>query len=203
MKNLYRNNKSVDPKKKKQVAYKDIPRGERKFDFISDYGPGFEPDLSPGYFDIYNSNPEKMPEGYRLIGFNSEAEPIIESIEKEKVKEPNYDTDLSAYLKKKGQPKSYSDRKKLASQYGIDGYKGSASQNIKLLGLVKEGKPTLKKEVLKKKPVEVKKKRSPLYKSPTTTTKVESEKVISDYKYDEDGNKVPVYSNIKRRKVNK
>jgi len=60
-----------------------------------------------------------------------------------------------------------------------------------------------KKEVLKKKTVEVKKKRSPLYKSPTTTTRVESEKVISDYKYDEDGNKVPVYSNIKRRKVNK
>lgn len=45
------------------------------------------------------------------------------------------------YLKEQGQPSSFSDRKKLAEQYGIKNYKGTADQNIELLRLVKEGQP--------------------------------------------------------------
>lgn len=43
------------------------------------------------------------------------------------------------YLKSVGQSSSYSDRAKLAEQYGISDYMGSASQNTKLLGMLRSG----------------------------------------------------------------
>lgn len=43
------------------------------------------------------------------------------------------------YLKSQGQDSSYSARKKLAKEYGISNYEGSAYQNIKLLDLLQNG----------------------------------------------------------------
>ena len=43
------------------------------------------------------------------------------------------------YLKSVGQSSSYSDRAKLAKQYGISDYSGTAEQNTKLLGMFRKG----------------------------------------------------------------
>ena len=43
------------------------------------------------------------------------------------------------YLKSTGQGSSYSDRAKLAKQYGIENYTGSAQQNTQLLGILQSG----------------------------------------------------------------
>lgn len=53
---------------------------------------------------------------------------------------PNMETDLSAYLKSEGKGFSYADRKKLAEEYNIKDYKGTADQNIALLQAIKNGK---------------------------------------------------------------
>lgn len=44
------------------------------------------------------------------------------------------------YMNKNNMDSSYKNRKKLAIQYGISGYKGTASQNIELLNYLKSGK---------------------------------------------------------------
>ena len=49
----------------------------------------------------------------------------------------NTDTSIVDYLKSQGQDSSYNNRKKIASQYGISNYTGSASQNTKLLQMLK------------------------------------------------------------------
>lgn len=51
----------------------------------------------------------------------------------------NTSTSIVDYLKSQGQDSSYSARKKLASQYGISNYSGTASQNVALLKAVKSG----------------------------------------------------------------
>ena len=43
------------------------------------------------------------------------------------------------YLKSVGQASDYTSRTKLAQQYNIEGYVGSAEQNTRLLGLLREG----------------------------------------------------------------
>lgn len=53
-------------------------------------------------------------------------------------------TSIVDYLNKQGMNSSFSNRKKLADQYGIKNYKGTASQNIELLNKLKAGKPTPK-----------------------------------------------------------
>lgn len=45
------------------------------------------------------------------------------------------------YLKSRGMDSSYSNRKKLAQQYGIDGYAGTAEQNTRLLSNMQSGAP--------------------------------------------------------------
>jgi len=76
-------------------------------------------------YQIYTYNENNEPSGH---GFKKPTN--IPSV-------PNYDTDLSAYLKREGKPRSYSDRKKLAVEYGIEDYKGTSKQNIELLNLIK------------------------------------------------------------------
>lgn len=49
----------------------------------------------------------------------------------------NTDTSIVDYLKSQGQDSSYGSRKKLANQYGISNYTGTAQQNTQLLNLVK------------------------------------------------------------------
>jgi len=46
------------------------------------------------------------------------------------------------YLKSTGQPSSFTSRAKLAAQYGITDYRGTAQQNIQLLNLLKAGAST-------------------------------------------------------------
>src|SRR5690625_1791717 len=53
------------------------------------------------------------------------------------------------YLKSVGQPSSFAHRKKLAQRYGIKNYKGTASQNTRLLNALR-GKNTTKKTTDKK-----------------------------------------------------
>src|SRR5690625_2582213 len=53
------------------------------------------------------------------------------------------------YLKSVGQPSSFAHRKKLAQRYGIKNYKGTASQNTRLLNALR-GKNTTKKTTAKK-----------------------------------------------------
>ncbi|HET6872159.1 MAG TPA: hypothetical protein VFH42_04140, partial [Sporolactobacillaceae bacterium] len=43
------------------------------------------------------------------------------------------------YMKSKGMDSSYGNRAKLAAQYGIKGYQGTAGQNISLLGYLQKG----------------------------------------------------------------
>lgn len=50
------------------------------------------------------------------------------------------------YMKSKGMDSSYDNRKKLAKKYGIKGYSGTESQNIKLLNKLKGGKPAKSKK---------------------------------------------------------
>ena len=45
------------------------------------------------------------------------------------------------YLKKTGKNSSYSEREKLAKEYGIEGYRGTAQQNTQLLRYLQEGRP--------------------------------------------------------------
>ena len=40
------------------------------------------------------------------------------------------------YLSSSGRDSSYAARRKLAEEYGISGYSGTASQNTKLLGML-------------------------------------------------------------------
>ncbi|MBP3577709.1 MAG: hypothetical protein J6K15_06330 [Lachnospiraceae bacterium] len=49
----------------------------------------------------------------------------------------NTDTSIVDYLKSKGQDSSYNGRKKLANQYGISNYTGTAAQNTQLLQMLK------------------------------------------------------------------
>lgn len=59
------------------------------------------------------------------------------------VKEPNKvssGNSIVDYLKSKGIDSSFNNRSKLAKQYGITGYKGTASQNINLLSKIKNDK---------------------------------------------------------------
>lgn len=51
---------------------------------------------------------------------------------------------ITDYLKSIGNNSSYSNRSKLAKKYGISGYKGSVSQNLKLLELMRGGKSPAK-----------------------------------------------------------
>lgn len=54
----------------------------------------------------------------------------------------NTATSVVDYLVANKQDSSFSNRRKLAEQHGIKGYTGTASQNSKLLGLLKTGKKT-------------------------------------------------------------
>ena len=56
----------------------------------------------------------------------------------------NNELGLVDWMKSKGMDSSYSNRKKLAAQYGISNYSGTAAQNNKLLSKLKLGKPTRK-----------------------------------------------------------
>lgn len=51
----------------------------------------------------------------------------------------NTSTSIVDYLKSTGQDSSFNNRKKLAADYGISGYSGTAEQNISLLKLLKNG----------------------------------------------------------------
>jgi hypothetical protein len=54
---------------------------------------------------------------------------------------PKAQSGIVAYLNENKQPSSFSARKKLAEQYGIKNYKGTATQNQQLLEMVKKGEP--------------------------------------------------------------
>lgn len=54
---------------------------------------------------------------------------------------PKNTNSIVDYLNSKGVDSSYTNRAKLAKEYGIKDYKGTAPQNIKLLELIKKGKP--------------------------------------------------------------
>ena len=53
----------------------------------------------------------------------------------------NY-TSIVDYLNSQGKDSSFSARTKLASEYGISNYKGTASQNTQLLKLLQSGTKT-------------------------------------------------------------
>ena len=55
----------------------------------------------------------------------------------------NRNTSVVDYLNSTGENSSFNDRKQLASVLGIQNYRGSSTQNIQLLNLLKEGKGSL------------------------------------------------------------
>src|SRR5699024_5737315 len=69
--------------------------------------------------------------GLKKISTSSKSKPIKKPSKPNKT--PGKSLDLVDWMKSKGMDSSYSNRKKLAAQYGIKGYKGTASQNNKLL----------------------------------------------------------------------
>lgn len=84
-------------------------------------------------------------------------------------KKGNMTTDsITVYLDSIGVNSSFANRSKLATQYGISGYKGTAAQNLKLLDLMRKGsspKPAPKAPVVKPAPAK------PKYVLPTGTLK--------------------------------
>jgi DNA replication initiation complex subunit (GINS family) len=57
------------------------------------------------------------------------------------------DVSIVDYLKSIGQPSDFASRKKLAEQYGIKDYRGTAQQNLQLLALLKSGQKPAAGEV--------------------------------------------------------
>lgn len=87
--------------------------------------------------------------------------------------EPNLNTDLVAYLQSQKVPFDYAHRKELAKQYGIENYKGTAEQNIKLLNLVKQGETNLtenEKSLLPKEETTPQTKQEPIIEKQTKLT---------------------------------
>jgi|SRR5690625_451774 len=64
-------------------------------------------------------------------------------------KPSNNNLGLVDYMKSKNMDSSYNNRKKLAAQYGIKNYSGTAKQNTDLLNKLKAGKPKSNKPVAK------------------------------------------------------
>jgi len=77
--------------------------------------------------------------GLKKSSTSSKSKPINKP--SKPTKTPGKSLGLVDWMKSKGMDSSYSNRKKLAAQYGIKGYKGTASQNNKLLSKLKAGKP--------------------------------------------------------------
>jgi hypothetical protein len=72
-----------------------------------------------------------------FAGFDESALP-----QKKKKKVSNPDGSVSDYMASKGMDNSFSNRSKLAKQYGIDNYSGTAAQNNTLLKQLRVGSPT-------------------------------------------------------------
>src|SRR5690625_3769014 len=64
-------------------------------------------------------------------------------------KKPSNNLGLVDYMKSKNMDSSYNNRAKLAKQYGIANYKGTAKQNTDLLNKLKAGKPKSNKPAAK------------------------------------------------------
>jgi len=174
------------------------PFSKQAFERLSKYNkepyiPGSEGFLEPNsnaqsqlMFKLVNDMPAKK---------DSELGIIID-------KKPNYDTDLQAYLKRENLPYSYSDRKKLASEYGIKNYSGTSNQNIDLLNKIKNNVSSLidlEKEIIIPKEAAIP--QTPITSKESTNTEkplrsdyIKYRPVITGYKIDpKTGKKVPVY----------
>ena len=89
------------------------------------------------------SNREKLAEKYGIKNYKGTADQNTTLLEKLRsgapvaskpvVKGDQKTTSLVDYLKSINEPSSFANREKLAKQYGISGYQGTASQNTKLL----------------------------------------------------------------------
>lgn len=86
----------------------------------------------------------QMTGGYSLAQLRNGAKPKLTSKVNRPIKPStsgsSSDGSVVNYMNSKGMDSSYSNRKKLALQYGISGYSGTASQNIELLNYLKSGK---------------------------------------------------------------
>ncbi|WP_208560619.1 hypothetical protein [Marinilactibacillus kalidii] len=56
---------------------------------------------------------------------------------------------IQKYLESIGEDGTYDNRAKLAAKYGIKGYKGTAAQNLQLLGIIRDGAKAPSTEVVK------------------------------------------------------
>lgn len=86
-----------------------------------------------------------------LKGAKSETRNVETKVESVSTKAGDMDTNsIVDYLKSIGESSSFSNRSKLANQYGISGYSGTASQNLDLLKAMRKSAP--KAAVSKPKP---------------------------------------------------
>lgn len=78
------------------------------------------------------------------LGAKSAAEPV--KVPKPKKPRNNTNNSIVDYLSSIGANSSFANRKKLAVQYGVKNYKGTASQNLELLHKMREGDMPSRKE---------------------------------------------------------
>jgi N-acetylmuramoyl-L-alanine amidase len=98
------------------------------------------------------SNREKLAKQYGISGYKGTADQNLKLLDKMRSgakpaaskpaatkKGDQKTSSITEYLDSIGVNSSFSNREKLAKQYGISGYKGTAAQNTKLLGLMRKG----------------------------------------------------------------
>lgn len=102
--------------------------------------------------DASFSNRQKLASKYGIKNYSGSPEQNLDFLEKMRksptpkpVSKPKGDTKTNSiveYLVSIGEDSGFVNRKKLAAKYGISGYNGEASENLKLLNLMRGGKAT-------------------------------------------------------------
>lgn len=112
--------------------------------------------------DSSYSNRAKLAKEYRISNYSGESDQnikLLDLLQKSKSAQESKPTPTSSskpkadmktnsiveYLQSIGVNSSFSNRKKLAAKYGVKGYNGEASENLRLLELMRDGGKTVSK----------------------------------------------------------
>jgi N-acetylmuramoyl-L-alanine amidase len=128
--------------KENKPAAKPSGKGKQDTNSITEY-------LKSIGVDASFSHREKLAKQYGISGYKGTASQNLELLDKMRsgakpASRPSSKGDMKTnsiteYLQSIGVNSSFSNREKLAKQYGISGYKGTASQNLDLLNKMRKG----------------------------------------------------------------
>lgn len=100
--------------------------------------------------DLEHANPGVNPLELRIGQVINIPTDSKEKATPEEKKSPAYHgNSIVKYLQSIGEDSSYSNRARMASKYGINSYRGTASQNIQLLNILRDGEKAPSTEVVK------------------------------------------------------